>query len=134
MVIEDKLANQRTTDGIYTVKRAYENLISGDTAHYNRDILRQCALNDYITPNLIYDSVRTETARKELLDNYSWANGVVQSGQKIIDRGEIVNKQTYNILESLRKEATDLGRTNLVCRHIDTLLYALPGTVPQRLL
>ena len=65
MVIEDKLANQRTTDGIYTVKRAYENLISGDTAHYNRDILRQCALNDYITPNLIYDSVRTETARKE---------------------------------------------------------------------
>ena len=30
MVIEDKLANQRTTDGIYTVKRAYENLISGD--------------------------------------------------------------------------------------------------------
>ena len=85
MVIEDKLANQRTTDGIYTVKRAYENLISGDTAHYNRDILRQCALNEYITPNLIYDSVRTETARKELLDNYSWANGVVQSGQKIID-------------------------------------------------
>ena len=105
MVIEDKLANQRTTDGIYTVKRAYENLISGDTAHYNRDILRQCALNEYITPNLIYDSVRTETARKELLDNYSWANGVVQSGQKIIDRGEIVNKQTYNILESLRKES-----------------------------
>ena len=62
-------------------------------------------LNDYIPPNLIYDSVRTETARKELLDNYSWANGVVQSGQKIIDRGEIVNKQTYNILESLRKES-----------------------------
>ena len=83
MVIEDKLANQRTTDGIYTVKRAYENLISGDTAHYNRDILRQCALNEYITPNLIYDSVRTEKARKELLDN----------------------KQTYNILESLRKES-----------------------------
>ena len=49
--------------------------------------------------------MRTETARKELLDNYSWANGVVQSGQKIIDRGEIVNKQTYNILESLRKES-----------------------------
>ena len=40
-----------------------------------------------------------------MLDNYSWANGVVQSGQKIIDRGEIVNKQTYNILESLRKES-----------------------------
>ena len=26
------------------------------------------------------------------------------NGQKIIDRGEIVDEQTYNILESLRKE------------------------------
>lgn len=118
MVIDDKLANQRMTDGIYTVKRAYEYLISSDTAHYNKDILRQCALNEYITPNLIYDSVRTETARKELLDNYSWANGVVQSGQKIIDRGEIVSKQTYNILESLRKESIkrseSLGQKRLI--------------------
>ena len=39
------------------------------------------------------------------MDNYAWANGVVQSGQKIIDRGEIVDKETYNILESLRKES-----------------------------
>lgn len=56
-------------------------------------------------PNLTYDEQRTETAKKEALDNYAWANGVVQSGQKIIDRGEIVDKETYNILESLRKES-----------------------------
>ena len=40
-----------------------------------------------------------------MLDNYSWANGIVLSGQKIIDRGEIVSQETYNILESLRKES-----------------------------
>ena len=56
-------------------------------------------------PNLTYDEQRTETAKKEMLDNYSWANGIVLSGQKIIDRGEIVSQETYNILESLRKES-----------------------------
>lgn len=105
LVIEDKLANPRVTDGVFTVKKAYEYLISNDTDHYDRDILRQCALNEYITPNLTYDTLRTKTAKEEILNNYSWANGVVQSGQKIIDRGEIIDSQTYNILESLRKES-----------------------------
>ena len=30
---------------------------------------------------------------------------MVQSGQKIIDRGEIIDQRTYNILESLKKES-----------------------------
>lgn len=105
MVIDDKLANSRSIEGIYTVKNAYEHLLSADSTHYNREILRQCALNEYITPNLTFDEQRTQTAKDEILNNYSWANGLVVSGQKIIDRGEIISPETYNILESLRKES-----------------------------
>lgn len=105
MVIDDKLANSHPIEGIYTVKNAYEHLLSADSTHYNREILRQCALNEYITPNLTFDEQRTQTARDEILNNYSWANGLVVSGQKIIDRGEIISPETYNILESLRKES-----------------------------
>lgn len=106
MVIEDKLANPRPTDQLFSVKKAYEYLLAMDSDRYNKDILRQCNLNEYITPNLNYDSLRTQSARKEMLEtNYSWATGMVQSGQKIIDRGEIIDEATYNILESLRKES-----------------------------
>lgn len=105
MVIDDKLANQRGTEQLFSVKDAYAYLLTADTVHYSPYILRQCSLNEYLYPNLTYDEQRTETAKKEALDNYAWANGVVQSGQKIIDRGEIVDKETYNILESLRKES-----------------------------
>ena len=105
MVIDDKLANQRNIDKLYSVKQAYAYLLTADTTHYHPNILRQCSLNEYLSPNLTYDAQRTETAKKEILDNYSWANGIVLSGQKIIDRGEIVNQETYNILESLRKES-----------------------------
>lgn len=119
MVINDKLANPQATANLYTVKKAYEYILSSaDSLHFNRDILRQCALNEYITPNLTFDQSRTETAKEDILNNYPWANGLVVSGQKIIDRGEIINQDTYNILESLRKESIkrseSLGQTRLI--------------------
>ena len=103
-LVDNNVATSRFIDQLYTVKEAYEYLLNADTAHYKKKILQQCNLNDYITPNLVYDEEKSEAAQKDLLSNISWANGFVLNGQKIIDRGEIVDEQTYNILESLRKE------------------------------
>ena len=103
-LVDKNVATSRLIDQLYTVKEAYEYLLNADTAHYKKKILQQCNLNDYITPNLVYDEEKSEAAQKDLLSNISWANGFVLNGQKIIDRGEIVDEQTYNILESLRKE------------------------------
>ena len=75
-------------------------------------------MNEYISPNLTFDEQRTQTAKEEILNNYSWANGLVVSGQKIIDRGEIISPETYNILESLRKESIkrneSMGQSRLI--------------------
>ena len=102
--VEQNTATSRPVGQLYTVKDAYEYLLNADTTHYKKKVLQQCNLNNYITPNLIYDEAKSEAAQKGLLSNISYANGFVLNGQKIIDRGEIVNEQTYNILESLRKE------------------------------
>ena len=119
MVIDDKLANPQATDKLFTVKKAYEYILSSaDSIPLNKEVLRQCALNEYITPNLSFDQQRTETAQEDILNNYSWANGLIVSGQKIIDRGEIVSPDTYKILESLRKESIkrseSFGQTRLI--------------------
>lgn len=103
-LVDKNVATSRFIDQLYTVKEAYEYLLNADTTHYKKKILQQCNLNDYITPNLVYDEEKSEAAQKDLLSNISWANGFVLNGQKIIDRGEIVDEQTYNILESLRKD------------------------------
>ena len=103
-LVDKNVATSRFIDQLYTVKEAYEYLLNADTTHYKKKILQQCNLNDYIIPNLVYDEEKSEAAQKDLLSNISWANGFVLNGQKIIDRGEIVDEQTYNILESLRKE------------------------------
>ena len=116
--IADKEAKSQPISDIFTVKEAYEQLLSGDTVHFDRDVLRQCALNEYISPNLTYDEARTQAAKEDILNNYSWSNGAVVSGQKIIDRGEIVSAETYRILESLRKESIkrsdSLGKERLM--------------------
>ena len=116
--IADKEAKSQPISDIFTVKEAYEQLLSGDTVHFDRDVLRQCALNEYISPNLTYDEARTQAAKEDILNNYSWSNGAVVSGQKIIDRGEIVSPETYRILESLRKESIkrsdSLGKERLM--------------------
>ena len=118
MVIDDKLANPQATENLYTVQKAYEHLLTADSTHFNREILRQCSLNEYITPNLTFDEERTQAAKEEILNNYSWANGLVVSGQKIIDRGEIISPHTYNILESLHKESIkrneSMGQNRLI--------------------
>lgn len=111
-VIDEKDANPRVTDGIFTIKEAYEYILSANP-DYKREILQQCSLNEYINPNLIYDEARSEMAKADLIDNYPYAIGMVQSGQKIVDRGEIIDAQTYRILESLRKESVKRSESKM---------------------
>ena len=112
MIVDEKLVNQQRTDGLYSVKTAYKKLLTADTLRYRPGVLQAAGLNNYLMPNLTYDKERSEAARQELLDSYSWASGIVLSGQKIIDRGEIVSEKTYNILISYRQEFIKRSETN----------------------
>ena len=103
-IINGLEAQQQAVSETFTIKDAYTYLLNADSARYKPEILQKCALNAYLVPNLIYEKERTETARQEAIDNFPWAVGMVQSGQKIIDRGEIISQNTYNILNSLEKE------------------------------
>lgn len=88
-----------------------------------------------VTPNLVYDSVLTEKMKAECLSELSLTQGMVQKGEKIVDRGEVVTEEIYQKLYSLQKaqEASSislsqkvwhtLGETLLVCIFI--LLFVL---------
>ena len=104
-LIDDKLSISRPVSQLYSEMEAYQQLLTADTTRLKPEVLRRLGLNAYLNSNLNYDQKRTESAREEMLNNYSWANGIVVSGQKIIDRGEIVSRETYNILLSYQKES-----------------------------
>mgnify|MGYP000612422416 FL=1 len=105
MVVNKNMATPLAVNNLFTIKGAYEYIMNADTIHFNRNMLHLYNLNEYITPNLTFNEQKSAVAKKDLLANISWAKGIVQSGQKIIDRGEIITPETYSILESLRKES-----------------------------
>ena len=103
-IIDGKTANSKAITSVNSVISAYEQIFLDETLAQHRDILRKCNLNDYLTPNLTYDKNRSEASLNELHNSIPLATGLVQRGQKIIDRGDIVDAKTYNILMSFKKE------------------------------
>ena len=103
-VVNGKEAATVSIHEVYSAKTAYEQLFMEDQLSVLRTVLQKCNLNDYIAPNLIYDRERSETYKNDLLSGIALASGLVQKGQKIVDRGEIVTEKTYRIVESFKRE------------------------------
>lgn len=103
-VVNGKQANSISIMEVYSAKTAYEQLFQDEALAIQRPILQKCNLNDYITPNLIYDRERSESSINDLMSSIALASGVVQKGQKIVGRGEIVTDRTYRTMESFMKE------------------------------
>ena len=103
-VVSGKTAVSVKTNKIYSTVSAYEQLFLDPELDTHREILQKCNLNDYISPNLSYDKERSEASLSDLNNSIPLASGIAQRGQKIIDRGDIVDSKTYNILMSYQKE------------------------------
>ncbi len=100
-VISNNLSRTRNISTIYTEKTAYLNILD-NTKDRNREIrLQKTNIEDYIKPNLSFDQKMTEKVRSEYNQRLSHSNGLIQTGERIVDRGEIIDNNTYNILRSL---------------------------------
>lgn len=89
---------------IYSTMSAYEKLFLDPKIAQKRQILQRCNLNNYIEPNLVYDQNRSESEKSDMLSSIPPASGMVMSGQKVIDRGDIVDEYTYRVLNSFERE------------------------------
>ena len=103
-VVTGKNATSIPVTKLYSTVGAYERLFLDTRLAEYKSILLKCDLNDYIMANLSYDEERSETGLADLMSSIPLASGVAQQGQKIIDRGDIVDERTYNILESFFRE------------------------------
>lgn len=60
-------------------------------------------LGEQCEPNIVADSLTNANLYRNAIESVSQTFGMVQSGEKIIDRGEIVTAQNYQILTSLAR-------------------------------
>jgi hypothetical protein len=102
--IDDKEARNIASTDVRTPVQAYETIVGDPRLALYTQTLSQLNLNDYLVPNLTYDRDRSEASRQELIGSVPQASGVVQRGQKIISRGEVVDQQAYQVIDSYIKE------------------------------
>lgn len=98
-ILPNKVIRIIKFDDLYSPKKAYLEFIKSGPSVINND-----NFNLYLIENLKYDSVISDLSRKEKLKNLSLTSGIVQAGERIIDRGEIVNEESFLILNSMKTE------------------------------
>ncbi len=103
-LVNGKKATSMGLKNFYSTLTAYEELFTDPKLAAQRQALQKCNLNEYILPNLTFDEERSETEKADLLSSVPLASGMVLSGQKIIDRGEIVDEYIFRVLNSFEKE------------------------------
>lgn len=105
----DKLINEGykrvsvRTDRHTAVTMPVADLLTPKTA-YER-------LGEPCEPNIIADSIANANLRQIAVESVSQTFGLVQSGERIIDRGEIVTAETYQILTSLARAYSEKNIT-----------------------
>ncbi len=81
-VLENKVSTLVSVQNIYTPKTAFQ------------------LTNKEYSPNLVYDSIKSQYVLDQLLEPMSLTHGMVPAGAKIIDSGEIVTEEICNLLDS----------------------------------
>ena len=103
-------ASSRPYSSLFSEKTAYEYMLAEeDSIRYNHNHLHGLDLMKYISPNLTYDEEKSLQQRQEVDGRLVRTKGVVLQGQRVVDRGQIVDKEIMGILaswEQHRKEHT----------------------------
>ena len=101
-LLENAISHPYYISDFFTVRTAYEFIINNCPASLDPTVLQSCDINNYISENVSYAAEMSEKVKEDMLQGVSLASGMVQAGERIVDRGEIVDHHTYNVLRSLK--------------------------------
>lgn len=115
--VHDNVAISVPTDRFLSAFRAYEHLDSTLRDKDIRGALTATKLSEMLRPNISVDSV---TTRNLLSDAYQKALapvGVVQQGERIIDKGDIVTTRIATILQTYEEMMDERGAGSQITQH-----------------
>lgn len=105
MLLKGNVATEYDSKNFFTVKNAYAFLYENAPGFVNAQRIRGLQLNHFIQENVQYDIQANSQAKSELTNRISLTSGMIQRGERIIDRGEIISPEVFQILHSLKRVA-----------------------------
>ncbi|MBL0046521.1 MAG: HDIG domain-containing protein [Bacteroidetes bacterium] len=104
-VLENNLANEVELKNLFSIQSAYN--YAQKSLEKRNDVDRELILSlleDLLKQNIFYDQKTSLKVKKDLFDNISLIRDMNQRGQRIISRGDMVDNEKFNILNSLKAE------------------------------
>ncbi len=124
VIVRNNIGDITSPETFFSQKSAYEFITSNinewiwselsEKPLYLVDFFRSLEYSEFVVPNLYHDEAMTERVRQSLLNDISLARGMVQSGERIVSKGDLITGDVFQILESLKREyETRLRGANL---------------------
>ncbi len=107
LLLDGAVARSRQIGDFFTIQEAFQyishQLSSSDLSSANRNLLRN-VLENSVSHSVFLDEEANARALSAALERISPSRGMVQQGEKIVSKGEIITDEKYRILESYRAE------------------------------
>lgn len=104
LIMPDNSAVERALDELFTPREACtfveQSLVE---AKIPANIIKDLKVSKYISSNLVVNDDKTDVARKALAESVMPTAGMVQEGEKIVDKGEVVTEDIDLMLQSLKR-------------------------------
>lgn len=114
--ISDNVAITIPTDNYLSARAAYSKMDSIFSEPHFRKAIELTAMSQFLVPNIVYDSIASQRLHDEMLQKALAPVGVIQQGERIIDKGDIVTPQLYSLLRTYDR-MTERRSTTQVDRH-----------------
>ncbi|MBL0256068.1 MAG: HDIG domain-containing protein [Bacteroidetes bacterium] len=104
-VVRDKVAEEKNLKSFFTIQSAFQfiNDELDKISQADKNLLEPL-LENALSHNIVYDDQATRQWTKQLLDKISLNLGLVQKDEVVILKGEVVDDQKFQKLESLKSE------------------------------
>ncbi|MDE6609440.1 MAG: HDIG domain-containing protein [Muribaculaceae bacterium] len=113
-IVSDNIIQTGSTSSFRSQRSAYALLDSLAPSAEARQAILAHDIPSLLLPNMVLDTIESERLLQEALQPATAAIGVVQQGERIVDRGDIVTPQLYQVLLTYEDmvEARDLSESS----------------------
>lgn len=109
IIITNNIAEEKELRNLFTVHSAYEYIHSQlkknnyDKTKIDKELLLSL-LENSIIQNVYFNAETTNNEKEAILNNISLTQGMLQMGERVISKGELITNNKFQVLESLKVE------------------------------
>ncbi len=102
-VVRAHISESQLLQDVYTPLTAYREILKNIPPSLDVSSLKSLSINRFLIENLIFDEPMSEDRKQALLKGVSLSAGYVQVGERIVDKGQLVDERTFQILNSWKE-------------------------------